>query len=467
MRHLFLTLLFLFTFVLFAQFVSAQDDEAEQENIRYTVNVTADRLEEALSDKSDSITVITREEIDRNQWHYVQDALRTVPGLAVVRSGSRGKTTSVFVRGASSAQVLVLVDGVQLNDPFFGNVSLQDLTTDNVDRIEIVKGPQSALYGSDSIAGVINIITQKGESGFHPLLSFEGGSLETFHERASVYGGHESGDYSISFTRDDSQGQFQNDEYHLNSFSGRGAYKFSSDTNLVVTGRLEDSQIGIPFNGSYFPSPLRNQESRLSLLGTNFQHSTGQSLNLTTRFSWTRVHSLFEDPEDVFSTFSQHDSDIFQFGFQNDFYIGSNDRLTAGYEFERQTIDAVSSSGPVPDLDTFESDIHAFYAQNKFESKYWILTTGLRFDHHSTFGDTTNPRISIAYRPGNKWKIRGSAGTAFRAPTAGDLFFPFYGNPDLKPEKSRSWEIGFDQIGKTFSFGATWFPEHVQRSNYF
>lgn len=456
LRRYFFIFLFLPTFAISTQHLFAQEEE-KQDDISYTVNVTADRLEESINDKSDSITIISHDEIERHQWHYVQDALRTVPGLAVVRSGSPGKTTSVFVRGASSAQVLVLVDGIQVNDPFFGDVSLEDLTTENVERIEIVKGPQSTLYGSDAIAGVINIITRKGQQGFHPHLNFEAGSLETYREGANVSGANENTDYTLAFTRNDSQGQFNNDEFHLNSFSGRGGYKFNSSTNLTVTGRLEDSQIGIPFNSSYFPSPFRNQESRLSLLGTNLHHSSGKSLNLTTKFNWTGIHSLFEDPDDAFSSFSQHDSDVLQLGLQNDFHIGSNNTLLAGYEFERQSIDSEDNNGPVPDLNGFKSNIHAAYAQNKFETQHWILTAGLRFDHHSTFGDSTNPRISIAYRPEKQWKIRASAGTAFRAPTAGDLAFPFYGNPNLKPEKSRSWEVGFDNQNNTFSYSATWF----------
>ena len=137
--------------------------EDEDKKIDYQLTVTGDRLEEPANDKSDSIAVITEEQIRENQWNYVLDAIRTVPGVDVVQSGSPGKVTSVFLRGAGSAQVLVLIDGVPINNPYFGGVNFEDLTTDNVERIEVLKGPQSPLYGSDSIGGVIQIFTRKGK----------------------------------------------------------------------------------------------------------------------------------------------------------------------------------------------------------------------------------------------------------------------------------------------------------------
>ncbi|MCI0446680.1 TonB-dependent receptor, partial [bacterium] len=167
---------------------------------------------------------------------------------------------------------------------------------------------------------------------------------------------------------------------------------------------------------------------------------------------------LFQDPEDTFSTLTAHTSRTFQAGLQNDFHIFDGDIVTVGYEYERQGIDANDASGPIPVLDDFDTTIHGIYAQNKFESERWIFTTGFRFDDHSTFGNTFNPRISLAFRPQTDWKIRGSFGTGFRAPTAGDLAFPFYGNPDLDPEKSKSWEVGIDHFwNESAVFSATFF----------
>jgi vitamin B12 transporter len=448
MRRLFVSTFFLICILLnFSVVLSAQEESEtidQDDEITYEISVTADRLEESLKDKTDSIEVITREEIERQQWRYVLDALRDVVGLTVVRSGSPGKATSLFLRGAGSAQVLVLIDGVQINDPFFGGVSIENVTTDNVERIEVVKGPQSPLYGSDSIAGVINIITQTGEAGTQVNASFEGGSFETFREQIGVAGSTGNASYSLAYSRQDSAGQFDNDEFRQNNFSGNANLAFSNTTELSVNARVHDSQTGIPFNAFNAPAPLRNQDIQLTVIGTSLHHVGGDYVNLKTRFSFTHLDFLFEDPEDVFSTLSEHVSRTFQAGVQNDFRLTTEDTVTIGYEFENQGLDASEVGVPVPDLDDFDTTIHAIYAQNKWESAHWIFTAGLRFDHHNTFGDTFNPRISAAYRPQPDWKIRGSFGTGFRAPSAGDLAFPFFGNPDLDPEKSKSWEIGVD-----------------------
>jgi len=171
----------------------------------------------------------------------------------------------------------------------------------------------------------------------------------------------------------------------------------------------------------------------LTVVGTSLQHSDGDFVNLKTHFSFTYSDFHFEDPDDIFFGLSKHTSTTFQAGLQNDFQITELDTLTVGYEFEQQGVDASDNNGVIPDLDEFDTTIHALYAQNKWESDQWIVTAGLRFDHHNTFGDTVNPRIAIAYRPQSDWKIRGSFGTAFRAPSAGYLFFPFFGNQNLEP----------------------------------
>lgn len=196
----------------------------------------------------------------------------------------------------------------------------------------------------------------------------------------------------------------------------------------------------------------------MTVIGSSLQHSSGDYLNMKGRFSFTHLDFLFEDPEDTFSALTKHISRTFQAGLQNDFQISGVDTLTIGYEFEQQGIDASDVAGPIPDLNNFDTNINAMYAQNKWESKQWIFTTGFRFDHHSTFGSTVNPRISVAYRPSSEWKIRGGFGTGFRAPTAGDLAFPFYGNPNLDPEKSKSWEFGVDHYWTEHAiFSASYF----------
>jgi vitamin B12 transporter len=438
--------------------------EKDTDKTDYQITVTADRLEEPVQSKSDSITVITHDQIVKNQWNYVLDAIRTVPGVAVVQSGSPGKVTSVFLRGAGSSQVLVLMDGVPINNPYFGGVDFENLTTDNVERIEVLKGPQSPLYGSDSIGGVIQIITRKGAGQPQLQTSFEGGTFQTYREKAGVLGAQGKMDYSVSFLRNDTDGQFHNDAFRENAFSGRGGYHWSQNTELTFTGNVFDSTTGIPFHTVYDPitfepsleaSPLQQQDSNFTVLSAGVKHSNGKNLNLSTQFAYTRRDFSFTDPGSLFAD-STNNSDVFNLNFQNDFQLSSSNTLTAGYEYERQNIDAQDNLNGVYPLKSV--DENAVFVQNKFENTEWILTAGLRFDHYNTFGDTFNPRISAAYKITAAAKIRGSYGEGFRAPSAGDLGLPFYGNPNLKPEKSRSWEIGFDQSWKAhFFWSASWF----------
>ena len=443
-------------------FAGWADDEDKK--IDYQLTVTGDRLEEPANDKSDSIAVITEEQIRENQWNYVLDAIRTIPGVDVVQSGSPGKVTSVFLRGAGSAQVLVLIDGVPVNNPYFGGVNFEDLTTDNVERIEVLKGPQSPLYGSDSIGGVIQIFTRKGKGETAFRTGFEGGSFQTFREKAGLTGQQGKADYSVAFSRQDSQGQFDNDEFSENIFSARSGYRWSEHTELTFTGNVFDSTTGVPFHTVFDPvtfqptlqaSPLQQQESNLGVLSAGMKHESGPYLNLSTQFAYTRRTFSFVDPGSFFAD-STNDSDIYQLTFQNDFQIQDNNTLTAGYEYEHQKIDAQDNLNGVYPLKSV--DDNAVFLQNKFENSQWILTAGFRFDHYNTFGDTFNPRISAAYRFTQSSKVRGSYGEGFRAPSAGDLGLPFYGNPDLKPEKSRSWEVGFDQNwANHVTFSASWF----------
>lgn len=163
--------------------------------------VSANRTETSAKDIGGAVTVYTREEIERSQKHYVLDLLRETPGIDVVRSGGPGGNTALFMRGANSEHTLVILDGLELNNP--GSTSrsynLANLTLDNIERIEVIRGPQSSLYGSDAIGGVIVLTTRQGGDGLHGSTSFEGGSFSTFHETASVNGAIDEGVFLSRF----------------------------------------------------------------------------------------------------------------------------------------------------------------------------------------------------------------------------------------------------------------------------
>jgi vitamin B12 transporter len=201
-----------------------------------------------------------------------------------------------------------------------------------------------------------------------------------------------------------------------------------------------DSHIGIPFNGST-PSPARNQDTQLSIVGAEYERRWSDVFNLSAQASFARRDLLFRDPEDLFAPLNENGSNDYRLVIQNNSALGSVSILTVGFEQEWQEVTGRDATTEILNETIRSSSV---FAQNKLTAGKWILTAGGRFDHHNSFGGHISPRVSAAYRLTPAWKLRGSAGTAFRAPSAGELAYPFYGNHNLKPEKSRSLEAGTD-----------------------
>ncbi|MCB0355313.1 MAG: TonB-dependent receptor, partial [Bdellovibrionales bacterium] len=224
--------------------------------------VSANRTETSAKDIGGAVTVYTREEIERSQKHYVLDLLRETPGIDVVRSGGPGGNTALFMRGANSEHTLVILDGLELNNP--GSTSrsynLANLTLDNIERIEVIRGPQSSLYGSDAIGGVIVLTTRQGGDGLHGSTSFEGGSFSTFHETASVNGAIDEGSFSFEVSREDSDGisaaegdganqNLEDDEYDNTTFSSRVVLTPIDELDIDLSFRNTSSDASIDREG--------------------------------------------------------------------------------------------------------------------------------------------------------------------------------------------------------------------------
>jgi vitamin B12 transporter len=431
-----------FSFLFTAFSLSAQPTPPPVSVAGETIVVTADRLSEPLEDATDSVTVITTEEIRRSQAATVAEVLREVAGVTITQSGSPGHATSAMMRGASSSQLLVLIDGVEINDPFFGGVDLSSLLTSGIERIEIVRGPQSPLYGSQAMAGVINIVTaaeHTGAGGIDGTLRAEGGSMSTHRESVQLSGGSDALHWNLGGGRLDTAGQFANDEFRNLQLNGRVRWNLNPRSTLAFHGLIGDSHVGIPFNG-ITPSPVRETESRLSVAGAEYDLRASPLLQLEARASYSDRRDSFEDPEDLFSRTSSHDSKLARLMAQNTMMVGPQ-TITFGVEHKNEDVRA-DSDGLLALDETIRTT--AVYAQDKIEAGSLLFTAGARVDRHSRFGTHTSPRLSAAYRVNDRWRVRAAAGQAFRAPSAGELAFPFYGNPDLEPETSTSYEAGAD-----------------------
>src|SRR6184192_2670496 len=210
------------------------------------VVVTATRTETPAEQLGASVTVITGEEIDTRRYPTVDEALRGVPGVDIRRSGSFGKTTAISIRGANPNQVQVLVDGVRVKSTTTGQAELSDLSPDLIERIEVIRGPQSTLYGADAIGGVINIITKKGRGPFAGSFSQEAGSRNTYATRSGASGQYEIFDYALGASHLESNGQFKNDDSEQNALNLRLGAALPYQSSVGFTLRYTRAETGLP-----------------------------------------------------------------------------------------------------------------------------------------------------------------------------------------------------------------------------
>ncbi len=412
-----------------------------------SIVVTASLEEQEEKDSSASVTVIGREEIEARQATTVQELLRTVPGVTVVRSGSPGKATSVFSRGTESDHTLVLWNGVELNDPFFGGFDWAFLPTDGVERVEVVRGPSSALYGSEAIGGVVQVLTRGAED---TRVRMEGGG--DHHLRGSVSGGWRTGPVTLDVAghvrRGD--GRLDNDFYDGEELSLRADWAASESTAVGLVTRVGDAEIGVPFDFLGNPAPERRQERSTRQVAVPFTWESGP-WQVQARLARSETELVLRDPDDPF-TGGETDAD------RNDARIVGSYRFrdglwaAVGTDWERE--EATSVQVASEDLEGASQETWSTFGQVFWDAGRVTLDLGLRRDDNDAFGAETTVRGAATVRLGGGARLRASYGEGFRAPSLGDLYFPGFGNPDLEPETSETVEVGLDW--STTGTGGSW-----------
>jgi vitamin B12 transporter len=412
------------------------------------VVVTATRVEEPLEQIGASVTVIPEEVLRAREYRSVEEALRAVPGVEVQRSGSPGKLTTVRIRGASATQVQVLIDGVRVKSTTTGDFDFGDLSLDDVERIEIVRGPQSTLYGADAIGGVINVITRRGRGAPSGFVELEAGNYDTYRERGGLSGGVGPWSFSLGVSRLDFGGQFPNDEHDLTSVNGRVAYALPGRGEVAAVGRYSDGHRGIPFR-TVFPdfSRTREQDDTFGLASLEWRQPWTSWYDHALRLSAVRSTLTFRDPASVFERRSDIETERREVDWLHHLTLGRLDTLTAGLEYRNEV---GTNKGTFSET----TDTWAVFGQNELRLlERLFLTGGIRHDHNSAFGDATTGRAGLSYLVrATDTRIKGSWAEGFRAPTFNELFFPAtfppcpaFGNPDLRPERSESWDAGVEQ----------------------
>jgi vitamin B12 transporter len=405
------------------------------------VTVTATGIETTLDEAPTAVTVVTRDEIDDAQFGSVAEMLRRVPGLTVVGSGDGGKLTSVFTRGTGSNQTLVMLDGVRLNSPFFGGFDWSQLSTGGLRRIEVARGPYSALWGADAVGGVINLIPARARGGFNGRFFGEGGSDGWQRLEADIgWGGKAFDFYASGFDRQ-SDGELDNADFESRQFLVTAGWSWGQrGSRLGVVVQNLEAETGIPFATPGSPTPERRQDSDQTLVAVPFNLYFSDSWNIELTAAAVDGTFNFSDPDDPFFNFSGTETTSTQVR------LASNHRFsrhifTLGGEWRSDEVDNASNLGV--NLEGETSEIKSVFLQDvwRIGSKVRLLV-GARWDDHEDWGSEVSPRADLGWRLSDTFELRGGYGKAFRPPSIGELYFPFSGNPDLEPETSSSSDLG-------------------------
>jgi vitamin B12 transporter len=420
------------------------------------VVVTATRVPVSVDAVAAAVTVVTGRELELRGIRTVGEALRAVPGAAVVETGSFGGQTSLFLRGGESDYVKVLVDGVPWNQPG-GALDFADLTTDNVDRIEIVRGPTSVLYGSDAVTGVIQVFTRTGSGAPRVTGAARAGTYGSAEYQAGLVGGGPRAGYSVTVSRFRSDGLYPyNNEYRSTVLSGRFRVAPNARTDASLAYRWGGNTYHFPTDGTGQPvdsnqfSADRGPSLSVDVgrrLGAGIEVRGVAALRELRLRSENRPDSPGED-----GSFESRDFVRRASGGALAIWRRAGTAVTAGidYEDERQTGRSVftGSSGTFPDSINVLRWNTGYYAQALVAGERPLsLTLGGRLDDNSQFGAHGTFRAGISYRIDGATRLRATVGTGFKEPTFFENFARGFvrGNPNLDPERSTSWEAGLER----------------------
>jgi vitamin B12 transporter len=448
---------------------------ADNENSLEPVVVTATGIPTPQSQIASSVTVITAGDIAAIQAQSLPDALKNVPGLNVVQSGGPGGVTSVFMRGTNSNHVKVLVDGIDVSDPSNPSATFDfgQFLTQDIEKIEVLRGPQSGLYGSDAIGGVINIITKSGAGPTQVAASVEGGSFETFNQNAALRGADDRFNYSFNVEHLHSAatavtplnllapGEARIDDYYDNlTASTKLGFNLGPDLDFGVVGRYTDTHLRFSTEDftadGDFPSAQQSDAVTTAYYGRAFGHAEWFDgfVDSTLGVDYTRNRTTDVSPD----TPDSYDiGNRVKFDWRGALKFSDAQTLLLGAEHAHDEINEPFDAGIT---------INSGYAelQSRFDQRI-ASAVNVRYDDNNRFGSKTTFRVAPTYtisETGTQFK--GSVGTGFKAPTLVELFenFPqffFFGNPNLKPESSIGYDLGFEQAAYNdlVRVGATYF----------
>lgn len=468
MKHISSSLVFGLALLSFNLQVSAANTQQVEEVI-----VSASLLPLEATRSANAITVIDSEQIKSRAALSVSDLLRDVPGLAVSRSGVLGSLTDIRARGAEANHLLVLVDGVEINDPSQSDqLNWGTLSTTGIERIEIVRGPQSSMRGSDAIAGIINIITASADKPFSADVYSEAGSWSTTRNGFSL--GHQSEKFNVRFGASHIESEGTNvrpltgstdrDGYRNTGLNLKANYQFNAQTALSFISRYTNGMA--EFDDSFGEDHYSDFNRGLMQIKSSYNSNDGL---------WSHSASIavanFEN--DNFNAGSPNGST--ESSKQNYSYIGSrywevaNQRLSLALKREEEEFKQFGGWATGADANRFvERNTDSVALEYRFDPNDSItLALSSRYEDNDQFKSSTTQRFEAIYRQSDNLRFRGAWGTAVKNPTFTELYGIYWGfqsNPNLIPEQSKSWELGFDRsmLEGRLEFGATYFDAQLE-----
>lgn len=434
--------------------------------------VSPNRIASDASKNASSITVITQEEIQRSGKATVSEVLRGTLGVDVVQQGSQGGVTSVFMRGANSQHTKVILDGMPLNDP--SNASrlydFSNLTVDNIERIEVLRGPQSMVYGSDAIGGVINIVTKRGQGPLSVKAAGSGGSFNTVQSGVNLSGGNEKAYYSFSagmfHTGGISSaaarlGNTEKDPYTNGTYSGRFGYNLTENWNADYVFRYIDAVAHVDDYSFALSQPVDNLiRKNLTKNFSNRVQLTGNTLDglLIHKVGFSLIDYNRLDTDPGLFTPPLYNGQTREVDYTVSALLTENNTLTAGGNYLAEN--ASSTFDP-----NVTQNIKGAFVQDGIQiGQNWYSTVGVRWDDASRAGTAQTYRATSLYNfVDTGSQLHGTIGTGFRQPALAENLFAF-GNPNLRPERSKGWDVGWRQqlIENTWWFDATYYRNDFQ-----
>jgi vitamin B12 transporter len=409
------------------------------------VVVTATKTEKSPHDVTQSVTVITGDEIQRSSAETVAEAVKYASSVDIREYGSRGAISSVSLRGAGYQQVLVLLDGKRLNSASAGGYDLSSLSVplENIERIEIVRGSSSALYGADAVGGVVHIITKKpvdtsisinGTRGPH---GYEASGAGLSGRSDAIY-------YVLSGGKERSHGERENSAYDQVTAGIKLGYDLSAASSIEASMDYLDKELDVPGH-IQFPTPLAQQTNKNMIYGLRYKVMFSKELDANVNVYETEEKLTYQNPDPIFPEDSRHKSITSGAEAQINWLVNTWNIFSVGAEARE---DKLASS----DAGDHRASLSAVYIQDEISAgEMVILVLGGRNDSHSVYGDQFSPRASVRIiDPETHTILRASAGESFRAPTLNDLYWPdttfSAGNPALRPETAEEYEYGVEQL---------------------